>query len=145
MAGLVDLFVLRAGGFAVALRGDDAGLANGLERLDEALVGIEGFVGQQGIRPVRATTGRRRPAGRGQPGVRAKRTGLPRASTRVWILVLESLPLLPADQLDLRRLLGAGAMLMSAHDGAVDHGVFVVRIGRKARTACATHRSLPIG
>lgn len=49
MAGLVDLFVVRAGLFAVALRGDDAGLAGGLERLDEALVGIEGFVGQQGV------------------------------------------------------------------------------------------------
>ena len=49
MSGLVHLFVERARGFAVALGRDNAGLARSLERLDDALVGIEGFVGEQSI------------------------------------------------------------------------------------------------
>ncbi len=49
MAGLVDFLVERARVPAVALRRDDACIADCLERLDYALVGIEGFVGEQSI------------------------------------------------------------------------------------------------
>lgn len=49
MAGFVALFVERAGVLAVAFWRNDACFAGCLERLDDALVGIEGFVGQQGI------------------------------------------------------------------------------------------------
>jgi len=49
VARLVGLLVERAGLSAVALWRDDAGLASGLERLDDAPVGIEGFVSQQSI------------------------------------------------------------------------------------------------
>ena len=49
MAGLVHLVVERTPGLAVALGWNDTGLARFVERFDDALVGIEGFVGQQSI------------------------------------------------------------------------------------------------
>jgi hypothetical protein len=49
MTGLVDLLVEGARVPAVALWRDDACLSGGLERLDDTLVGIEGFVGEQDI------------------------------------------------------------------------------------------------
>src|ERR1019366_4037018 len=59
-----------------------------------------------------------------------KLIGLPRASTSVWILVLN--PPVSGRWLGLRRLfLGPGAVLMGAHDGAVDHRIFIVGIGRQ--------------
>ncbi len=53
--------------------------------------------------------------------------GLPSASTRAWILVLSP----PRDRpiAGPRRLFfGAGAMLVGAHNGAVDHRVFIVGV-----------------
>src|ERR1700681_771785 len=50
MAGLVDLVVEGARSFAVALWRNDDRLACCQQRLDDALVGIEGFIGQQSIR-----------------------------------------------------------------------------------------------
>src|SRR5205814_7364454 len=47
--GLVDLFVVIALDFAVALWRDDGGFPCRAQRFDDALVGIEGFVGQQSI------------------------------------------------------------------------------------------------
>jgi len=49
MAGLVDLLVERTRGLAVSLGRNDTGLARILQRFDDALVGIEGFVGEQSI------------------------------------------------------------------------------------------------
>ena len=48
-AGLVHVFVIRAGVFSVALGRNDTGLARFPQRFDDALVGIEGFVGEQSI------------------------------------------------------------------------------------------------
>lgn len=49
MARLVHFFVVGTLGFAVALRRDHACLACSQQRLDDALVGIKGFVRQQRI------------------------------------------------------------------------------------------------
>ena len=49
MAGLVHLVVEGARGFAVALWRNDEGFACREQGLEDALVGIEGFVGQQSI------------------------------------------------------------------------------------------------
>jgi hypothetical protein len=49
MAGLVDLFVEGARSFAVALWRNDDRFACCQQRLDDALVGIEGFISQQSI------------------------------------------------------------------------------------------------
>jgi hypothetical protein len=47
-----------------------------------------------------------------------------------WILVLNP-PLLRPIAWSSPSFLSAGAVLMRAHDGTVDHRVFVVRIGRQ--------------
>src|SRR5215472_18968180 len=64
------------------------------------------------------------------PPLRKKLTGLPNASTRAWILVLSpprDRPIASSSSV----FLCAGAVLMSSHDGAVYHGVFVVGIRRQ--------------
>src|SRR5262249_31512935 len=62
------------------------------------------------------------------PGVSRKRSGLPSASTSAWILVLRP-PRLRPRAWSSTFFEGAGAVLMSPHDGAVDHRVFVIAIG----------------
>lgn len=52
MAGLVDILVIGALGLAVGFGRDDRGFAGGGERFDDALVGVIGLVGQQGVGPV---------------------------------------------------------------------------------------------
>jgi hypothetical protein len=47
-----------------------------------------------------------------------------------WILVLNP-PLLRPIAWSSPAFLSAGAVLMCAYDGAIDHGVFVVRVGRQ--------------
>jgi hypothetical protein len=47
-----------------------------------------------------------------------------------WILVLNP-PLLRPIAWPLPSFLGAGTVLVCAHNGAVDHGVFIVGIGRQ--------------
>jgi len=47
-----------------------------------------------------------------------------------WILVLNP-PLLRPIAWFWSSFLGTGTVLVRAHDGAVDHGVFIVRIGRQ--------------
>ena len=49
VAGLVDLPVVSALGFAIAFGRDHRGFPCRVQRLDDALVGIEGFIGQQSI------------------------------------------------------------------------------------------------
>src|SRR5215212_772474 len=65
------------------------------------------------------------------PPVRWKPTGLPSASTSAWILVV-SPPLLRPIAWSGPAFWGrrprAGRVLMSAHDGAVDHRIFVVSL-----------------
>src|SRR5262244_4665352 len=62
------------------------------------------------------------------PGVSRKRSGLPSASTSAWILVL-STPRLRPSAWSSTFFESAGAVLMSPHDGAVDHRVCVIAIG----------------
>src|SRR5262249_51708364 len=62
------------------------------------------------------------------PGVSRKRSGLPSASTSAWILVL-SPPRLRPGAWSATFFESAGAVLMSPHDGAVDHRVCVIAIG----------------
>jgi len=62
----------------------------------------------------------------GLPRVRKKASGLPRASTMAWILVLNP-PLLRPMAWSSPSFFEPGAVLMCAYDGAVDHRVFVVR------------------
>lgn len=52
MAGLVEVLVIGAPGLAVGLGRDDRGFAGGGERFDDALAGVIGLVGQQGVGPV---------------------------------------------------------------------------------------------
>src|SRR5712691_7457224 len=61
------------------------------------------------------------------PAVRMKRTGLPRASTPMLILVLRPPRERPIASSSLP-LLGAGRMLVRPHDGGIDDQVFEVRI-----------------
>src|SRR5262249_13161437 len=64
------------------------------------------------------------------PPLRKNLTGLPSASTKVWILVLSpprDRPIASSSPV----FLCAGAMLMGSYDRAVDHGVLVVRIRGK--------------
>ena len=56
--------------------------------------------------------------------------GLPRASTKGWILVLNP-PREPPIAWSAPTFLGAGARLVGAHDGAVDHRIFVVCLRRE--------------
>ena len=49
VAGLIGLFVVVALGLAVALWRDHRDFSCRVQRVDDALVGIEGFVGQQSI------------------------------------------------------------------------------------------------
>src|SRR5215472_13351931 len=62
------------------------------------------------------------------PGVSRKRRGLPSASTSAWIFVLRPPRLWPSAWFS-TFFESAGAVLMSPHDGAVDHCVFVIVIG----------------
>ena len=77
-------------------------------------------------RPPSAAAARRRRPDRGPvPAVSRKASGLPSASTRAWILVLSPPRLRPIAWSS--SFFGrAGAVLVGAHDGAVDHRVFVV-------------------
>src|SRR4029077_11307662 len=61
------------------------------------------------------------------PPVRKKSIGLPSASTKAWILVL-SPPRERPIAWSSPAFLGAGAMLVGAHNGAVDHRIFVVGV-----------------
>jgi len=62
------------------------------------------------------------------PGVSSKRRGLPSASTGAWIFVLNP-PRLGPSAWSSAFFESAGAVLMSPHDGAVDHRVLVIAIG----------------
>jgi hypothetical protein len=53
-----------------------------------------------------------------------------RASTMVWILALNPPRECPIAWLS-PDFFGTGAVLVSAHDGAVDHRAFVVSVGRE--------------
>ena len=66
------------------------------------------------------------------PGVSSRRSGLPSASTSAWILVLRP-PRLRPRAWSSAFFESAGAVLMSPHDGAVDHRVFVIAIGCQVR------------
>ena len=73
--------------------------------------------------PGRSTRGRERSCA--SPPVRRKLTGLPSASVRAWILVLNP----PRDRpiaWSSPAFFGTGAVLMSTYNGAVDHRIFVV-------------------
>src|SRR5882724_2273897 len=61
-----------------------------------------------------------------------KASGLPRASTRACILVLNP-PLLRPIASFCPLFLSAGAVLVSAHNRGIDHRVFVVRVGCQSR------------
>src|SRR5580693_528605 len=61
------------------------------------------------------------------PGVSAKPIGLPKASTVALILVLNP-PLLRPIASSSPAFFGSGAVLMSTHDGRIDHRVFVVGV-----------------
>jgi DNA transformation protein and related proteins len=63
-----------------------------------------------------------------EPGVSSKRRGLPSASTSAWIFVLNP-PRLRPSAWSSTFFESAGAVLMSLHDGAVDHRVLVIAIG----------------
>src|SRR5215475_13374303 len=62
------------------------------------------------------------------PGVSRKRSGLPSASTSAWIFVLNP-PRLRPSAWSSAFFERAGAVLMSSHDGTVDHRVLVIAIG----------------
>ena len=61
------------------------------------------------------------------PGVRRKPVGLPNASTVAWILVLRPPRLRPRVCLSGSPFC-TSAVLVGAHDGGINHGVFVVRV-----------------
>src|SRR6202040_930493 len=63
------------------------------------------------------------------PAVSIRLAGLPKASTRAWIFVVNRRAI--GRSLGRRLFLGAGAVLMGAHNGGVDHHVFVVDIARQ--------------
>ena len=67
-----------------------------------------------------------------QPGVSRKRSGLPSAPASAWILVLRPPRLWPSAWSS-TFFESAGAALMSARDGAVDHRVLVMAIGCQMR------------
>src|SRR6516165_7240957 len=64
------------------------------------------------------------------PPVRKNANGLPSASTLRWIFVLNP-PLLRPIAWSSPSFFGRQHCAGGPHDGAVDHGVFVVRIGRQ--------------
>ena len=79
-----------------------------------------------------------------QPGVSRKRSGLPSAPASAWILVLRPPRLWPSAWSS-TFFESAGAALMSARDGAVDHRVLVMAIGCQMRKRAPIHRLWPSG
>ena len=88
MACLVERLIELAGRRAVLPRRDDGGFSGTRQRLKDAIVGIVGFVGDQDL----GGHLRQQRIGAGEimvcPGVSRKRSGLPSAPTKAWILVL---------------------------------------------------------
>jgi hypothetical protein len=100
------------------------------EWLDDTLAGIESLVRQQsiGLHLGQQRVGALQIMGLAG-GVRKKASGLPKASTKACILVLNP-PLLRPIAWSAPSFLGAGTVPVSTHDDAVDHGVLVVSVGR---------------
>ena len=128
MARFIEVAVKRATDPSVGPGRDHSCLARCCQQLDDPGVGIKCLIGDQQIglhirqersAPIRS---------RASPPVKWKLIGLPRASTRVWILVL-SPPLKRPTAWSSSAFFSTDAMLMSVHDGAVDHRIFVVGIG----------------
>jgi hypothetical protein len=88
VATLVGLFVVDALGLAVALWRDHRGFSCRVQQVDDALVGIEGFVGQQciGCHLWQQRIGTLQIMGLAWR--QKERERLPSASTSAWILVL---------------------------------------------------------
>ena len=88
VACLVERLIKLAGRCSVLPRRDDGGFSGTCQRLEDAIVGIVGFVGDQDrgghLRQQRIGAGEIM----GLSGVSRKRSGLPSASTKAWILVL---------------------------------------------------------
>jgi hypothetical protein len=99
------------------------------QRLENARVGVERLVGDQHIaihtgqgvvhsqQVVRFTAGRQT----SRPGCRAHRQGVD--------LVAQSAARKPGRLIRAGFFLGAGAVLIGRHSGAVDHRIFVVGVG----------------
>ena len=102
-------------GLAIGLWGDQWGDLALVESVDRRIGAID-----QWLRASRSWA---------WPGVCIDSTGLPRASTSAWILVVSP----PRDRpIACSPFFSRpGAMLVSAHDGGVDHHVFVVMIARQ--------------
>src|SRR4051812_17704204 len=115
MASLVEVAVVVPRFLAPLPRRDHRGLAGGLQGLDHALVGIEAFIAEYCV----------------GLGLRQEVTSRSDClAHRRWRGFWCSVRRASARSLGPRRLfLGAGAVLVGTHDGAVDHRVFVVRIG----------------
>jgi hypothetical protein len=127
MACLEEVFVIVTRVLAIGFGRNDDAFAGFFERLDDTLVGIEAFVGDHDVGLVcgskmsapsrsQGLSGREREAGR-----------LPKGSTIALILVL-SPPLLRPIASSWPTFLGSGTVLMGAHDGRIDHRVFVVGV-----------------
>ncbi len=98
-------------------------------RFDHALIGIERFVGNEHV----SLHGGQKLVGSGQIVKSRRRSDGSRPGCRghrlacgSWCLILRASDRSPGSP---RLFWGAGAMLVGAHDGAVDHRVFVVGIG----------------
>ena len=119
----------------VATEQDHGGLSGSGERLQDAPVGVERLVGDQrvGLHLGQQVVGAdqvMRFASAGQ-----KPTGFPIALAKVRTFVLSPLREWPIAWSS-PAFLGAGAVLMCPHDGAVDHGVSTVGIAAKCSKIC---------
>jgi hypothetical protein len=130
MAKLEEVSIVIAAGVPIGPGRNDGDLASRSERFDHPLVGVECLVADQDV----GLHGGQQMIGTGQimllAPLRKKLTGLPSASTKVWILVLSpprDRPIASSSPV----FLCAGAMLMGSYDGAVYHGVSVVGIRRQ--------------
>ena len=107
--------------------GITAGLTSSGQRLKDPLCGVERLVGDQRIGRHRGQQVVGSLQSSASPPERKKPIGLPSASAGVWILVL-SPPRERPIAWSSPAFLGDGAMLVGAHNGAVDHRVFVVGV-----------------
>jgi hypothetical protein len=77
-----------AAGRAISLWRDHGCFAGGLQRLENALVGVVGFICDERIGCIEGNSSSTPARSRSSPPVRLKPIGLPRAPTKAWILAL---------------------------------------------------------
>src|SRR5439155_20558393 len=142
MACLVHFFIESTLVFAIALWRDHQVFSCRTKWFDHPLVGIEGFVCHQsiGLHLRQQRVGAFQVMGLAwseQEGNRIAQRRRPRYES--WC----STRLCCARSPGLRRLfLGAGTVLVGTHNGAIDHGVFIIRVGRQHLEHLLPHPTL---